>query len=279
MHEKKNILSFVILLCWKTGMWLSTGTVSHPASSHTPSADRLYRSKRHWQPWCWRTKSCWVIKCVGCLKQFLCEKEPLVTEHVYPIKIGWVTRQESPPSTKGSQLDSWLERETLAGESEKLTGSHSENNNTALKKKKGQGNVPWYLDMLCGGGGPRNLRCQRDVWRLVHQRTVNEQAVTTQGWGRTKKATDSSWKWLCFQVISQGEECHQVFWEKWEEIFSTWRSVRNRILNSTERSSSTERWLKQRGKLPLSNPGIPKMTKKDHCSKIRAAFLGVTVLA
>lgn len=53
--------------------------------------------------------------------------------------------------------------------------------------KKWQGNVPWYLEMLCGGGGLRNLRCQRCVWGFVHERTVNEQAGTTTGLRRNKK--------------------------------------------------------------------------------------------
>lgn len=57
------------------------------------------------------------------------KEEPLITKHIYPIKIGWVTRQESPPSTKGSQLGSWLARKILAGEWEKLTGGLSGNKN------------------------------------------------------------------------------------------------------------------------------------------------------
>lgn len=146
MPVKKNILPFVISLCWKTGMWLSAGTVSHPASSHTPSADRLYRSKRHWQPWCLGTKSCWVIECVGCLKQFLCEKELLVTKHIYPIKIRWVTRQESPPSTKGSQLDFWLEKGDLGWGTGKAD-SRSENKNTLTSVATSEKTVkecPWH---------------------------------------------------------------------------------------------------------------------------------------
>lgn len=237
MHVKKNILPFVISLCWKTGMWLSPGTVSHPASSHTPSADRLYRSKRHWQPWCLGTKSCWVIKCVGCLKQFLCEKEPLVTEHIYPIKIGWVTRQESPPSTKESQLDSWLEREILAGEPEKLTGSHSENKNTAHISghlwKNGKGTCPDTWRCCVVVAAPGTLGVKGVFGGLSTKAPWMSRLEPPRGWGGTRKG-----HWLLVKMIMLSSyfprwECHQVFWEKWEEIFSTWRSVRNKILNST----------------------------------------------
>lgn len=106
-----------------------------------------------------------------------------------------------PTLNQGSQLDSWLGRETLAGEPEKLTENHSENKNMAHTSGHlwKNGNVPWYLEMLCGGGGPRNLGCQRGVWRLVRERTVNEQAGTiTGGTGRggTRKG-----HWLLVKMI------------------------------------------------------------------------------
>jgi len=60
------------------------------------------------------------------LSNFFCGKKqtnkqtkPLITKRIYPIKIGWITRQDRHPQPS----------EILAGQWEKLTGSLSENKN------------------------------------------------------------------------------------------------------------------------------------------------------
>jgi hypothetical protein len=68
----------------------------------------------------------WVMKSEACLEQFFLWKKqtnkqtkPLITKRIYPIKIGWITRQDRHPQPS----------EILAGQWEKLTGSLSENKN------------------------------------------------------------------------------------------------------------------------------------------------------
>lgn len=88
-------------------MWLSAGAVSCPPPPPIPplltGCTRVQRSQRHRQPWSLGTKSCWVIKCEGCLEQFLCEKEPLMTEHIYPIKVGMGHQAGIPTLNQGKQ--------------------------------------------------------------------------------------------------------------------------------------------------------------------------------
>ena len=64
----------------------------------------------------------WVMKSEACLEQFFSvekKKELLITKCIYPIKTGWITRQDHHPRPS----------EILAGQWEKLTGSLSENKN------------------------------------------------------------------------------------------------------------------------------------------------------
>lgn len=218
IHVKENICLFVIsTMLENRDVAKHWNGVPSPPSSHTRSADRLQRSKCHRQPWCLGEKSCWVLKWWGRPRAIFMwrKEEPLITKHIYPIKIGWVTRQESLPSTKWSQLGFWLARQILAGEREKLTGSCSENKNTGHVSDylwKCQGNVAWLLggagDMVVPGtGGVRGM-----VWGLSKKQLWMSRLELLGGGGERgqEKANDSLWKWWCFQVISQSGE-GQVF--------------------------------------------------------------------
>lgn len=146
-----------------------------------------------------------------------------------------------PTLNQGSQLDSWLGRETLAGEPEKLKKTTQKTRiwltPVATSEKMGTCPGTWRCCVEVAAPGTLGVKgvfgglSAKGPWMSRLEPSQEEQAEEEQ-----EKATDSLWKWLCSQVISQGGECHQVFWEKWEEIFSTWRPVRNKILNSTGKS-------------------------------------------
>lgn len=191
---------------------------------------------------------------------FMWKKEELViTKHIYPIKVGWVTRQESPSSTKQSQLGSQLAKEVLAREREKLTGSHSENKTTSLKQSRERGMV---LEEL------RPRRPQEpevsEGWFRACPRNDHGRAGWTHRGGceeKQEKANDSLWKWFCFQVSSQDRESHQGFRGfslKRPFLLGGGQETGSSIYQ--ERSFSTEIWFNHQ-ELPLPNPCIPKDEK------------------
>lgn len=204
---------------------------------------------------------------------------PLITKHIYPIKIRWVIRQESPPSTKWSQLSSWLAKESLAREWETLTESHSENKNMGRisdKLWRCQGGIfGGALAMAAPGDGhvrgwfgacPRN-NLERAGWN--HHRGCEVE---------NKRQLIPCEKGLYFQIIVRNA------------IKFSGKTVR-RDLFCLEVGENQNLQSKRKDPPPQKSdstteenflfqvPAFQRMTNQDHCSKSIVACLGVTFLA
>lgn len=207
------------------------------------------------------------------------KKELLITKHIYPIKVGWVTRQESPLSNKRSQLGSWLG--SLAGEWEKLTGSHSENRTTGhisdhLWEVKGTWLSTWGAVAMAAPGA----RSGKGI--VLNLRNDHEQA----GWNHCggceeqDRANDSLWNDYAFNFFPKVRKATkfsgEIVWRDllWFGVGEKQNLQSNRKDPPPQKTDSTTE-----NNFLFQIPAFQRMTNKDHCSKIIAACLGVTLLA
>lgn len=139
IRVKENTVPFLISTLSGTPAkhWTVFGPRLLPYPLCRPAGD----IQAHRQPWCLGKKSCGSWRVRPALSKYFCgkkkKKKPLITKRIYPIKTGWITRQDHHPQPS----------EILAGQWEKLTGSLSENKNVGDigdNLWKCQGNLVWY---------------------------------------------------------------------------------------------------------------------------------------
>lgn len=238
-----------------------------PASSHTPSADTLERSKPTDSPGAW-------------------ERNPAGSQSVRPASIDFSVKKRtannqthlSNKNRMGHQAGiSTLNQGKPAGlltGPEDLGWGMGKADRRPLRKQE-CGSCQWRISenvkgswpgtwKSCGYGGPRSLRCKREGSGLVQETTTTKQAGATVGVVRSNKKRH--------MTPCENHYAFELFFEVGNATKFSGKTVSRDLFclevgkkwypqSNRKDPLPTANWLNHRGKLPLSNPCIPKNDK------------------